>query len=351
MRIGIVMGTRPEVMKNYAIVKALRAEGMDFFVLHTGQHRDWAMNGRFFHEFNYKADFMYDGDYSFGSAVAWVQEIIKKQNLNLILVNGDTAAALAGALAGLYSDISIAHVEAGLRSYDPLMYEERNRIMIDTIAHYLFTYTRERADYLERRREIRGAVTVCGNTTMDVIHDFKEQVSASSSHNHAYVTLHRKEFTDQRDVMAMVFRALSSLSSIFEHIYFPVHPRTLDVMKTYGFSTADLPGVTLMNPVSALESLSYINSARLVLTDSGCIQEEAYILKTPCLTIRENTERQETLEDKANIVTGFHESDILAAANYQITRQPIRFNEPYGPHGAGRRIVEYIRAMPSRIGH
>ncbi len=342
MRIGIVMGTRPEIIKNYSIVKALQSGKMDFHILHTNQHSDYTMHGSLFKELGYCPDIVSPGQYSFGKAIDWVRDTVKNLRLDLILVNGDTAAALAGAIAGLYSDIKVAHVEAGLRSHDPLMYEERNRIMVDTMAHYLFAYTRERAHYLKNNAEIRGRVFVAGNTTMDLIADFKDRLKPSSTSRYAYVTLHRKEFTDQHEVMVKVFETLNILASELDHIYFPVHPRTRSAIKTHGIPGWVLSNVTLMDPVSAIDSLNFISNAALVMTDSGCIQEEAFILKTPCLTIRNNTERSETLSDNANIVTGFDPSRIKAAAVYQLTRGNISFRDAYGPGGAGKRIVDSI---------
>ncbi len=152
MRIGIVLGTRPEIMKNCSVVKALSKRGIPFFVLHTNQHSDYRMQGNqhsdyrmqggFFEQMGYQADCVFPHKYQIGQAIDWVREMIRKLRLDLIIVNGDTAAALVGGIAAVYADAGLAHIEAGLRSYDKEMYEERNRIMVDALSHYLFTYTK-----------------------------------------------------------------------------------------------------------------------------------------------------------------------------------------------------------------
>ncbi len=201
MRLGLVLGTRPEVMKNYAIVKALRAHRAQFVVLHTHQHYDDRMNRCLFEEMGYAPDFVMPGRYQLGLAIDWVRRMIHTQALDLLIVNGDTAAAVVGALAAVYSDTTLAHVEAGLRSYDPNMVEERNRIMVDAAAHYLFAYTPAHADYLRGLRELRGKVFCSGNTTVDLVADFADRLAPPPPDTGAYalVTLHRKELTDRRN--------------------------------------------------------------------------------------------------------------------------------------------------------
>ncbi|HEY1017055.1 MAG TPA: UDP-N-acetylglucosamine 2-epimerase (non-hydrolyzing) [Herpetosiphonaceae bacterium] len=342
MKIGIVMGTRPEIMKNYSLVRELRRRGRPHAVIHTGQHGDDLMRGAVFRALGYAPDFVMPGPYALGRAVDWLRGLIAEQGLDLILVNGDTAAALAGALAAVYSDVALAHVEAGLRSFDRQMIEERNRIMVDSAAQYLFCYTSRQADYLAANRELRGAIFNVGNTTVDLLADLAGLLPAPEPRGYAYVTLHRKEFTDDPRRMRAVFGALAGLAERFPALIFPMHPRTRAEMARHGLPPGLLGGARVLEPVGPLESLAYQRHAELILTDSGCIQEEAYLLGVPCVTIRENTERPETLEAGANVVCGFEPAAIAAAAARQLAAGRRSFPPVYGEIGVAGRILDAL---------
>lgn len=348
MKAGVVLGTRPEVMKNYAIVKALRAHHVQFFVLHTHQHFDDMMNRCLFEEMGYAPDFVLPGCYQIGLAIDWVHQQIRTLGLDLVIVNGDTAAAIVGALAAVYTDTPLAHVEAGLRSFDPFMIEERNRIMVDAAAHYLFAYTPAHADYLRRIPELRGRVVCSGNTTVDLLADFADRLVPPGSVAGAYalVTLHRKELTDSKSRLISVFEALNEAAFAFDRVIFPMHPRTRQALQCHGLEPERLSRVTVVEPLSALECLSYEKHARVILTDSGCIQEEAYLFGVPCVTIRENTERIETLPSGANVLSGFDTENILRCVDAQMRKSSLVLPPLYGDYGVGERIVtallEYV---------
>lgn len=343
MKIGIIIGTRPEVMKNYAIVRALREANLDFVVLHTNQHQDPLLREVIFSKMGYMPDFILPRAYSIGAAIDWVSEIIRSQQIDLILVNGDTAASLVGAVAAVYSDVGLAHVEAGLRAFDSRMYEERNRIMVDSAAHYLFTYTQHHAEYLKEIPDLRGRIFNVGNTTIDLIHDFSAELVKPRSDTYAYVTLHRKEFTDSCARMADVFTTLNALADEFDAIIFPIHPRTRAAMKNYGLSFDLLSRIMVIDPVDPFTSLSYEKFAELIITDSGCIQEEAYIFGVPCVTVRDNTERPETIMAGANVLTGFSPMAIRDKVCLQRRFAKRQFPTVYGDRGAGRRIVQTLQ--------
>lgn len=343
MKIGIVIGTRPEVMKNYSIVKALREANLDFVVLHTNQHQDPLLREVVFAKMGYAPDFIYPRSYSIGAAIDWVCEIIRSQQIDLILVNGDTAASIVGAVAAVYSDVGLAHVEAGLRSYDNRMYEERNRIMVDSAAHYLFTYTERHTEYLKKVPDLRGRILNVGNTTVDLIRDFSAELIKPRSDTYAYITLHRKEFTDNRTRMVDVFTTLNGLRDEFDAMIFPMHPRTRDAMKSYGLSFDLLSQIIVIDPVDPFLSLSYEKFAALIITDSGCIQEEAYIFGVPCVTVRNNTERPETIQAGANVLTGFSPAVIRDKICLQRRFGNQQFPPVYGEHGVGDRIVQALR--------
>lgn len=345
MKVGIVMGTRPEIMKNYAIVKALRAADVPHAVLHTNQHVDAAMCGRIFEQMDYRPDAVFPGDYGIGAAVDWVRGQIRERGIDLVLVNGDTAAALVGAIAAVYSDVGLAHVEAGLRAFDRRMYEERNRIMVDAAAQYLFTYAQYQSDYLARIPDLRGRIVTVGNTTIDLIRDFADHIVPQRGGHYAYVTLHRKEFTDDRAAMIRVYGALNELSDDFDGMVFPMHPRTRHAMRRHGLSERLLNRVEVIEPIEPFRSLAYIRDAQVVINDSGCIQEEALLLASPCVTVRDNTERPETLAAGANLLAGFDGEAIAQAVSSQRSKKGSAFESVYGQPGAGERIV---RALQTR---
>ena len=343
MKVGIVLGTRPEIMKNYAIVKALREAGQAHVVLHTNQHHDALMSERVYAQMGYRPDATLEGDYRLGAAVDWVRAQIRHHGIDLVLVNGDTAAALVGALAAVYADVGLAHVEAGLRAFDRQMVEERNRIMVDAAAHYLFTYAQHQSDYLARIPDLRGRIMTVGNTTVDLIEDFDARLLRPQAGRYAYVTLHRKEFTDHRSRMLEVFAAVQSLASDFDRVVFPMHPRTRQAMKAHGIPPDSLGAVAVVDPIEPLDSLAHVRHADVVVTDSGCLQEEALLMSTPCVTVRENTERPETLEAGANLLSGFAGPAIVEAVRVQRARKGQVFPSVYGGYGAGRRIVAALQ--------
>jgi UDP-N-acetylglucosamine 2-epimerase (non-hydrolysing) len=342
MKIGIVLGTRPEIMKNYAIVKALRSLRVPHVILHTNQHHDVSMHQDHFALAHYCPDFVMPSPYSVGKAIEWVRQLIAEQSIRLLVVNGDTSTALAGAIATLYSDIRLAHVEAGLRAFDSDMIEERNRMMVDAVAHYLFTYTEFHASYLLQNRELRGRVINSGNTTIDLLEDYAAQLVNPQIGRYAYITLHRKEFTDDSRRMESTFQTLNDLKPFFDRLIFPMHPRTREYVRRYALPAQLLSDVAVIEPVSFVQSLIYQKYAALILTDSGCIQEEAYLLGVPCVTLRENTERIETVAAGANIVAGFDPAKIRAAVEQQLATKLTVLPPIYGAAGAGRRIVETL---------
>lgn len=342
MKLGIVLGTRPEIIKNYAVVKACRRRGLDFEVIHTNQHHDNAMQQAVFEQMGYRPDRVLDGPYALGKAIDWLCDLIRSRRYDLILTNGDTAAALIAAIAAIYTDVDLAHVEAGLRSSDARMHEERNRIIVDSAAHFLFAYTEYHAAHLARVPDLRGRVFVTGNTTVDLIADFDAQLARPEFGEYAYVTLHRKEFTECKSLMCSVFETLNYLAADFDRIIFPLHPRTLDAMHRHNLSRTLLDKVTLLEPVPPLVSLAYTKYATVVLTDSGCLQEEAYLYGVPCVTLRENTERHETVVHGANVVAGFEREHILRAVATQRAKRGSVFPSIYGPAGAGERIVDVL---------
>ncbi len=344
MRIAVVQGTRPEVIKNYAIVRALEAAGVPFEVLHTNQHSAREMCGEIYRDMGYEPHRRMNAKYTLGRAINWLQSVFGRDGITHVIVNGDTAASLAGAIAAMYLDIEVIHVEAGLRSRDPYMIEERNRIMVDATASLLFAYTDYEGGLLRTTPDIRGRVVVEGNTTVDVLSDFAShiEIPPRPPRSYVFVTMHRKEFTDSAERMRTVFAEFASVADTKVSVVFPMHPRTADAMRKHQIGADILGAVEVTPPISALESLAYQKHAAAVLTDSGCIQEEAYMLGVPCVTIRESTERHLTVRHGANEVTGFDSLRIREAVERAMHLTDPRWPVIYGDPGVGIRIVQHI---------
>ena len=342
MRIALVTGTRPEILKNYSIVKALRRVGVAFSVIHTNQHSDYLMGGRIFEEMGYAPDLVMEPPYEVGRAITWLSQLVVELEGDTILVNGDTAASVVAAIAALYTDRKLAHAEAGLRSFDDEMREERNRIVVDGIADYLYAYTESEASYLRNSPEIRGQVLTTGNTTLDLIVDFWDQLGPRQAGRYAFVTLHRKELTDRPHRMRSVFRGLARVAELFDGVVFPMHPRTRDAMNRHGIDPRLLGKVTVIPPVSGLDSLAFQRHAEIVITDSGCVQEEAYLLGVPCVTVRENTERHQTIQHGANRLVGFDPESLVAGVGIQLGKDATSWPPVYGTYGAGSRVVRHL---------
>lgn len=345
MRVAIVQGTRPEIIKNYSVVKALQDAALPFEVLHTNQHSCARMSSDVYAELGYGPTRTLPTAYRLGSAIDWLQRTFLDDRVRHVIVNGDTAASIAGALAAMYLDIEVTHIEAGLRSGDPYMPEERNRIMVDAIASMLFAYTDVERQELLRTPGIRGRVLLEGNTTVDLLHDFADRITEPAHRDrYVFVTLHRKEFTESRERMLRVFHALRRISAQHCSVVFSVHPRTLDAIKKHGIALRSLGSVHVLEPVSTFQSLGLQKHAAAVLTDSGCIQEEAYLLNVPCVTIRDNTERHLTVTHGANVVVGFEPGPIIEATERAMALPRRVWPNVYGAPGAGKRIVGRIMA-------
>ncbi len=360
MRVAVVQGTRPEIVKNHSIVRALRASSVPFEVFHTGQHVQSDMCDEVYVDMGYRPDRVFPAPYRLGGVVDWLQDAFAHEGFTAVVVNGDTAAALAGALAGMYAGVPVSHVEAGLRSRDPFMLEERNRIMVDAVAEHLFAYTSYEVDVLRRSPDVRGTVHLAGNTTVDLLHDVADRLvlpahlASPGGTPYLLATLHRKELTDSPERMTAVFGALARLATPERRVVFPMHPRTSDAMARAGLSRSLLGRVEVVPPVGILAALALQRHAAAVLTDSGCIQEEAYLLGTPCVTVRENTERHLTVLHGANVLTGFDPDVVVRSALAAAAGPRGGWPAIYGTPGVGQRVVDVVvggrRLVPSGAG-
>lgn len=352
MKIAIILGTRPEIIKMSPIIRQCEKQGIDYYILHTGQHYSYEMDKIFFEElelpqpkYNLDIGSGKHGEQT-GKMLAGIEEIFIKERPDVVLVQGDTNTVLAGALAASKLHIKIGHVEAGLRSFDRTMPEEINRIVADHISDYLFAPTENSRQYLLSEGIPEEKVFVTGNTVVDAAYqnlviskdraDILEELSLKEK-EYFIATTHRAENVDNRERLGKILEGFSQIYKEFNlPVVFPAHPRTVKMIGEFGFKVPE--GTRLVEPLGYLEFLQLESGAKLILTDSGGVQEEACILGVPCVTLRENTERPETVNVGANLIAGTSQNIIdctrkMIAADYG-------WENPYGYGNTAELIIQ-----------
>ncbi len=350
-RILTVVGARPQFVKAAPLVAALRKR-FEHILLHTGQHFDDAMSGAFFRELGIpkpQIDLGIAGGSHgamTGAMLAAIEAALTRVKPSLVVVLGDTNSTLAGALAATKLHIPVAHVEAGLRSFDMKMPEEVNRRVTDHVSSLLFCPTRSAAANLAREG-IRDGVVVVGDVMTDVLKKMKQPARAALRkmdlpRDFYFATVHRQENTDDRSRLEGILEGLGRLSY---PVVLPLHPRTLSRLKKFKLSVP--ASIRTMGPVSYAQSLGLSLGARAVLTDSGGLQKEAFLLKKPCLTLRDTTEWTETLKGGANRLVGAKPESIVRAVR-TIERNPPKVN-PGVIYGDGRSAERIARTLKSYL--
>ena len=355
MKIAIVLGTRPEIIKMAPIVRALVSNKADFFILHTGQHYTYKMDRVFFEQLQLP-DAKYNLDVGSGShgeqigkMLIGIEKILYTEKPDIVLVEGDTNSVFAGALAASRLQIRVGHVEAGLRSYDRSMPEEINRILTDHCADLLFAPT-VKAEKILLGEGIPGEkIYVTGNTIVDSVNQnltlarSKSQILSDlkiEPGKYFLLTLHRQENVDIYERFKSILDGIKKLAKTFNlPVIYPIHPRSRKMMEQFKLDASE---ITLLEPVDFLEFLYLESNARLVLSDSGGVQEESCILKVPCVTLRDNTERPETIEIGANMLAGSDPEKILACASSMLSKDS-NWDNPFGDGCSGERIVKIIQ--------
>jgi UDP-N-acetylglucosamine 2-epimerase (non-hydrolysing) len=352
--IAIVIGTRPEIIKMSPVVRACQTKGLDFFILHTGQHYSYSMDKVFFEELelpepshNLEVGSGSHGEQT-GKIISGVERILLKEKASIVLVQGDTNTVLGAALAASKLGMKIGHVEAGLRSFDRSMPEETNRILADHISDYLFVPTNAAKMNLINEG-IRKGVYVTGNTIVDAVNQnlvFAKRKSKMlgklrlQKKGFILATAHRQENVDDRERLEGIIEGLRSVGQKMSiPVLLPAHPRTQNRLKEFGIDTA---GISVIDPIGYLDFLQLEANAALILTDSGGIQEEACILGVRCVTLRENTERPETIHVGSNLLAGTDPKRILAQSN-KMVRSNGKWNNPFGDGNAAKKIIDRIK--------
>jgi UDP-N-acetylglucosamine 2-epimerase (non-hydrolysing) len=328
MRIISVVGARPNFMKIAPLVaECARVPGISHLLVHTGQHYDPGMSEVFFRDLSIPAP---DIDLGVGSASHAVQtaqimiefeKVCARESPDLVIVVGDVNSTMAATLVAAKLNIPVAHVEAGLRSFDRAMPEEINRVVTDQLADYLFTTSREADENLKREGVNPERIHFVGNVMIDTLLKHRERADGLNVASrlgiegdaYALMTLHRPSNVDNRATLQDILTAVQDISTSLP-VIFPIHPRTSQRIREFELDSMVHGKVQLTEPLGYLEFLNLMARARLVLTDSGGLQEETTILGVPCLTIRENTERPVTISEGSNELVGTDPDRIRAAA-------------------------------------
>lgn len=342
-RLAIVVGTRPEIIKMAPVVFECQRRGAPFAIIHSGQHYTRSMDGLFFEQLGLPrpARRLRVGSDSrerrIMRAAAGLERALAREDPPAVLVQGDTDTVLSGALAAQKLGIKLGHVEAGLRSGDPRMPEEFNRIMTDHVSDLLFAPT-ARAAANARGEGARGKILVTGNTVVDSVMRNAGRAGPAPEGRYFLASLHRQETVDDRAALSGIVAALEDIQRAHgAPVVLPLHPRSRKMARRFG---VDLSRLRVTGPVGYLDFLGLEKGASLVLTDSGGVQEEACVLGVPCVTMRESTERPETVEVGANRVAGTGRRQIAAAAEAAL--RPRRWKNPLGDGRAAGRILDAL---------
>ncbi|MCC6790805.1 MAG: UDP-N-acetylglucosamine 2-epimerase (non-hydrolyzing) [Thermomicrobiales bacterium] len=347
MKLLEIVGARPQFIKLAPVDRALRRVG-ETVVVHTGQHYDDDMSGRFFaqldlpepkHNLNIGSG---PHGAQTGDMMGALEAVMLRERPDLVVVFGDTNSTLAGALAAVKLNIPVAHIEAGLRSFNRAMPEEINRVVTDHVSSLHFAPTENAVSWLQREGIVDHVYRV-GDVMLDALRIYPEHAANGNGRadrvgeigSFALVTIHRAANTDDPERFASIVQALNELSM---PAVFPIHPRT---RHRIAVSEATLgPHIRVIDPVDYLTMLDLMERADVVLTDSGGVQKEAYLVGTPCVTLRDETEWTETVASGWNVLVGVDPRAIVTAAT---TFRPTHERPPlFGDGRASDRIAEQI---------
>lgn len=347
MKIVTIIGARPQFVKAAVISRLIRnsySKEIEEYIIHTGQHFDENMSEVFFKEMqipepavNLNINSSSHGAMT-GRMLEEIEKEMQEQKPDLVLVYGDTNSTLAGALAAGKMHIPVAHVEAGLRSFNREMPEEINRVLTDHISEFLFCPTSTAIENLNLEGITKG-VYQTGDIMLDASLFYRNQYHASEitvPDDFFLLTLHRQENTDSYDRLSSIVHALNDYDGLPG--VFPMHPRTAKQMKKFNLQFAE--HITVIEPVGYMDMIQLENASRFIVTDSGGVQKEAYFFNKPCITLRDQTEWVETVEIGANVLVGADPSQIMDA----LLNPPFPqvWHDLYGKGKAGDTIVDKL---------
>ncbi len=354
IKLCLVVGTRPEIIKMAPIILECRKRGVSYSIVHTGQHYSYNLDEIFFRELglgstshNLEVGSGPFGD-QLGKMLPGLHRLMGREVPSYVLAEGDTNSVLASALASSHLGIPFVHVESGLRSYNMAMQEERNRIVADRLASVLLAPTPWASDVLRGEGADPARVFVTGNTIVDALQRYLPNAKTSSilddlrveSGAYFLATLHRAENTDRPEVLDRMLKGLGTAGH--EHgmpVVFPIHPRTAVCIEAYGLFLP--PEVRTIEPVGFFDFLLLEEHARLVFTDSGGVQEECCVLRVPCITFRDETERPETLQVGSNVLAGTQLGNLEQQVRGMLEKDR-DWENPFGDGRAAERTIDIL---------
>lgn len=355
-KILTIIGARPQFIKASVVSKAIQeTNGLTEVLVHTGQHFDANMSDVFFEQLGIpRPDYQLNinsgshGDMT-GRMLIEIEKVLLKEQPDWVLVYGDTNSTLAGALAAAKLHIPVAHVEAGLRSFNMQMPEEINRILTDQISSVLFCPTDSAMANLEREGFNDKPIQVLqvGDVMQDSSMFFAERavkgeaLKAVPESNFIVATLHRAENTDDPVRLKAIVDALNYIHKNILPVVLPLHPRTQKVVKSLGLQLEML----VLEPVGYLEMIWLLKHCNAVVSDSGGVQKEAFFFKKPCITMRDQTEWIELIESGANILVGSNEDQIIYGVKKMLATTGIKYMNLYGDGKAAKNIVEFLSSL------
>ncbi|WP_440927016.1 non-hydrolyzing UDP-N-acetylglucosamine 2-epimerase [Candidatus Pelagibacter sp.] len=370
MKICIVLSTRPEIIKFANLIKIFKQNKIDFFLINTNQHYINIMSDVFFKYFkipkpkyNIKGKSKTYGGF-FSKTIKSIENILHNEKPNYLIVQGDTNTAFAGCFAAsifnrkYFNDekkIKIIHIEAGLRSFDERMPEEINRKLIDQLSNILFAPTKFDFENLKKERlTLNKKIFTVGNTISDII---KENIPLIKENNilksfnikkkdFYLITLHRPETVDDPKKFYKLIIDFEKIGKKFKTKFlFPLHPRTKNILKKLNLKKLNY--IKFTRPLEFLDFLTVMSNCKIIFTDSGGIQEESSLLGVPCITIRTTTERQLSIINKSNILTGYNYKRILKAVVY-FNKKMVKPSNIFGDGKVSRRIFNILKKINTR---
>ncbi|MFC1950994.1 non-hydrolyzing UDP-N-acetylglucosamine 2-epimerase [Chloroflexota bacterium] len=354
MKIAVLIGTRPEIIKMSPVIKELSNRTIDYFVIHTGQHYSYNMDKVFFEQLkitlpDYNLEVGSDSHAKQTAKILiGIEDILYNERPDIVLVEGDTNSVLACALAATKIGIKVGHVEAGLRSYDKNMPEEINRILTDHCSDYLFAPTDKAKNMLLSEGIAADKIFVTYNTIVDAVYQNLQMAKKDGGilrtlsltpQKYFLATVHRQENVDNKQRFEDIFESLASIADKYNcPLIYPIHPHSLKMAEEFQVNTRN---IKLIDPISYFDFLQLESNSRLILTDSGGVQEEACILGVPCVTLRYNTERPETIEAGSNILAGTLPENIIDCVETMLSKDN-RWDNPFGDGEAANRIIDIL---------
>ena len=361
MFVTLVTGTRPQIVKSAPVLRALEKAGIEFEFIHTGQHYDYELAGAFVDEFELQKPLDLEvgaGDYCF-QVYGIMQRLsghLEERRPDYLIIPGDTTSALGAAMVGFKMEIPVCHLEAGLRRYDYTYQEEMNRRLIDHGSSGLFAPTETAVENL-KLEDVLGKVYLIGDTMYDILKSrlprysdrgFLKEVLKGLGigiDDYALLTLHRRENVDSEPLLSTIVSAINDLD--FD-VIFPVHPRTRKQLEQFSLEF-DASHVHLVDPQPYDEFMSLVASSKLVISDSGGVQKECYLLNVPLVSLHQRTEWVETFDAGANLLTPIAEDRIVESCNSMFGKKLSNDPSVYGDGKAAEKIPGILESGEIRI--